>query len=37
MTSISKKSIYIDKLEDIVNKCNNIYHGTIKMRLVNVK
>ena len=32
-----QKNIYIDKLEDIVNKCNNTYHGTIKMRPVNVK
>ena len=25
------KSVYIDKLDDIVNKYNNIYHNTIKM------
>ena len=36
MTSISKNE-YIDKLDDIVNKYNNTYHSTIKMRLVNVK
>ena len=36
MTSISKK-IYIDKLDDIVNKCNNTYHRTIKMKPVDVK
>ena len=36
MTSISKK-VYIDKLDDIVNKYNNIYHSTIKMKLVDVK
>ena len=29
--------MYIDKLEDIVNECNNKYHRTIKMKLVNVK
>ena len=29
MTSISKKK-YVDKLDDIVNKYNNTYHGTIK-------
>ena len=29
MTSISK-NMYIDKLNDIVNKYNNIYHTTIK-------
>ena len=36
MTSISKK-VYIDKLDDIVNKYNNTYHSTIKMKLVDVK
>ena len=29
MTSISK-NVYIDKLNDIVNKCNNTYHSTMK-------
>ena len=29
MTLISK-NVYIDKLDDIVNKCNNRYDGTIK-------
>ena len=29
--------MYNDKLEDIVNKYNNKYHGTIKMKLVDVK
>ena len=36
MTSISK-NIYTDKLDDIVNKCNNAYHNTIKMKPVDVK
>ena len=36
MTSISK-SLYIDKLDDIVNKCNNTYHRTIKMKPVDDK
>ena len=35
MTSISK-SVYIDKLDEIVNKCNNTYHNTIKMKPVDV-
>ena len=35
-TSISKK-VYIDKLDDIVNKYNNTYHSTIKMKTVDVK
>ena len=30
MTSISK-NVYIDKLDDIVNKYNNTYHKTIKV------
>ena len=28
ITSISK-NVYIDKLDDIVNKCNNTYHKTV--------
>ena len=34
MTSISK-NVYIDKLADIVNKYNNSYHSTIKMKSVD--
>ena len=30
MTSQSK-NVYIDKLDDIVNKYNNIYHSTIEI------
>ena len=36
MTSISK-NVYIDKLDDIVNKYNNKYHSTIKIKPVDVK
>ena len=36
MTSISK-SVYIDKLDNIVNEYNNTYHRTIKMKPVDVK
>ena len=36
MTSIPK-NVYIDKLDDIVNKYNNTYHRTIKMKPVAVK
>ena len=36
MTSVSK-NIYIDKLDDIVNKYNNTYHSTIKMKSADVK
>ena len=36
MTSISK-NVYIDKLDDIVNKYNNTYHSTIKMKPLDIK
>ena len=36
MISISK-SVYIDKLGDIVNEYNNTYHRTIKMNPIDVK
>ena len=36
MTSVSK-CVYIDKLDDMVNKYNNTYHDTIKMKPVDVK
>ena len=31
------KNMYNDKLDDIVNKCNNTYYRTIKMKPVDVK
>ena len=36
MTSISK-NVYVDKLDDIVNKYNNTKHRTIKMKPIDVK
>ena len=36
MTSISK-NVHIDKLDDIVNKCNHTYHRTMKMKPLDVK
>ena len=36
MTSISK-NVYIDKLNDIVNECNNEYHRNIKMKPIDIK
>ena len=36
MTSISK-TVYIDKLDDIINEFINTYHGTINMKPVDVK
>ena len=36
MTAISKNE-YIDKVDDIVNACDNTYHTTIKMKPVDVK
>ena len=35
MTTISK-NVYIDVLNDIVNKCNNTIHKTIKMKPIEV-
>ena len=32
-----KKCVLINKLRDIVKKYNNTYHGTIKMKPVDVK
>ena len=32
-TTSMSKNVYIDKLDDIVNKCNNTYHSAIKMKL----
>ena len=29
--------MYIDKLDDIVDECNNTYHKAIKMKPVDVK
>ena len=29
--------MYIDQLDDIVNKYNNTYHTTIKMKPINVR
>ena len=31
------KNVYIDKLDDIVNKFNNTYYSTIQMKPVDVK
>ena len=36
MTSVSK-NVYIDKLDDIVNKYNTTYYSTIKMKPIDVK
>ena len=36
LTSVSN-NVYIDRLDDIVNKYNNIYHSTIRMKPVDVK
>ena len=36
MNSISK-NVYINKYDDIVNKYNNTYHSTIKMKPADVK
>ena len=36
MTSVSK-NVYIDELDDIVNKYNNTYHSTVKMKSVDLR
>ena len=36
MTSVSK-SVYIDKLDDLVNKYNNTYNSIIKMKPFDIK
>ena len=36
ITSVSK-NVYIHNLDDIVNKYNNTYHSTIKMKPADVK
>ena len=36
-TTSIPKNVYIDKLDDIVNKYNTAYHSTIKMNSVDVK
>ena len=35
--TLQSKNVYIDKLANIVNKYNNRYHGTIKMKPDDVK
>ena len=36
ITSVSK-NVYIVKLDDIVNKCNNAYYSLIKLKPVGIK
>ena len=36
MTSVSK-NVHIDKSDNIVNKCSNKYHDTMKMKPVDVQ
>ena len=36
-TNSISKSVYLDKLDDIVNKYNNTYHNTNKTKPVDVK
>ena len=36
MTSISR-NVYIDKLDGIVDECNNTYHSTTKIRPTDLK
>ena len=36
-TNAVSENVYIDKLDDIVSKHNNMYHRTIKMNPLDVK
>ena len=36
-TTAVSKDVYIDKLNDIVNKYNNAYHRTIKLKPISLK
>ena len=36
-TTAASKDVYIDKLNDIVNKYNNAYHRTIKLKPISLK
>ena len=36
-TTSTSKNVYIDKLNDIVDKYNNTYHSTIRMKPIGVK
>ena len=35
--TLTSKNVYIDKLDETVNKYNNTYHSTIKVKPVDVK
>ena len=35
--TLTLKHVYIDKLDDIVNKYNKTYHSTIKMKPADIK
>ena len=37
MHEFNFKNVYIDKLDDIINKYSNTYHRAIKIKLVDVK
>ena len=36
MTALSK-NLFIDKLDNMVNEYNNVYHRTVKMKPVDIK
>ena len=36
MTTVPK-NVYIDKLDELVDRCNNTYYWTTKMKPVDVK
>ena len=36
ITAVSE-NVYIDKLDDMINECNNTYHITIKLKPIELK
>ena len=37
MHEFNIKNVHIDKLDDLVNKCNNTYHSIIRKKPVDLK
>ena len=35
--TLTSKNVYIDKFDNIIDKCNNKYHKKIKMKFINFK
>ena len=35
--TLTPKKLYIDKLDNLVNKCKNTFHRTIKLKPIDIK